>query len=146
MLVYLDNCCYNRPFDDVSREKIHFESEAVLAIIGMRKRNDYEIIGSPALDFEIERIGDFVKREKVRNFYEQTISKKVNYNNDVLRLAKELCEYTGIKTLDSFHLSFAVNFNVGVLLTTDNKFEKAALKLNMKTRVINPLKYLMEVI
>lgn len=26
MTVYLDNCCYNRPFDDQTQERIHLES------------------------------------------------------------------------------------------------------------------------
>jgi len=28
--VYLDNCCYNRPFDDLSRESIRKEADAKL--------------------------------------------------------------------------------------------------------------------
>ena len=28
MIVYLDNCCYNRPFDDQTQERVHLESEA----------------------------------------------------------------------------------------------------------------------
>lgn len=27
MIIYLDNCCYNRPFDDQTQERIHLESE-----------------------------------------------------------------------------------------------------------------------
>ncbi len=27
--IYLDSCCYNRPFDDLSQERIRVESEAV---------------------------------------------------------------------------------------------------------------------
>jgi hypothetical protein len=26
--IYLDNCCYNRPFDDLSQEKVKDESTA----------------------------------------------------------------------------------------------------------------------
>jgi len=33
MLVYLDVCCLNRPFDDQSQDRIHLESEAVLLIL-----------------------------------------------------------------------------------------------------------------
>ncbi len=34
MKIYLDNCCYNRPFDDQTQERIHLESE-VLEPVGM---------------------------------------------------------------------------------------------------------------
>lgn len=32
MRIYLDNCCFNRPYDDQSQFKIRIESEAKLAI------------------------------------------------------------------------------------------------------------------
>jgi len=140
MLIYLDNCCYNRPFDDQTQERIHMESEAVLAIIGRCKKNKCK------MDFEIERICDFVKKERVKTFYEQTISEKIDYNENILRFAQELSAYANIRMLDRFHLSFAVNSLTDILLTTDDKFEKSVSKLNVKTKVMNPLKYLMEVI
>jgi hypothetical protein len=33
MKIYLDNCCYNRPFDDQTQERIHLESEAILTVL-----------------------------------------------------------------------------------------------------------------
>ena len=32
MKIYLDNCCFNRPFDDQSQLRIRLESEAKLKI------------------------------------------------------------------------------------------------------------------
>jgi hypothetical protein len=32
MRVYLDNCCYNRPFDDQKRLRIRLEAEAKMAV------------------------------------------------------------------------------------------------------------------
>ncbi len=37
MKIYLDNCCYNRPFDDQTQDRIHIESEAVLVILALRE-------------------------------------------------------------------------------------------------------------
>ena len=68
------------------------EGEAVLAIITKCKHNADEIAGSPVLDFEIEQIGDFVKKEKVKNFYEQTISSKIIYTADIFKRVQELSE------------------------------------------------------
>ena len=33
MRIYLDCCCFNRTFDDLSQDKVRFECEAVLAIL-----------------------------------------------------------------------------------------------------------------
>jgi predicted nucleic acid-binding protein len=144
MKLYLDNCCYNRPYDDQTQERIHLEGEAVLAIINKYRRNDHEIIGSSVLDIEIEQIGNIEKQEKVKNFYEQTISRKIGYNVDILKRVKELSEQSNIRTLDRFHLSFAEYAGAAILLTTDDKFEKECSKLDLNIRVVNPLSFLLE--
>jgi predicted nucleic acid-binding protein len=144
MKLYLDNCCYNRPYDDQTQERIHLEGEAILAIINKYRRNDHEIIGSSVLDIEIEQIGNIEKQEKVKHFYEQTISKKIGYNVNILKRVKELSELSNIRTLDRFHLSFAEYAGADILLTTDVKFEKACSKLDLNIKVMNPLNFLLE--
>jgi len=146
MKIYLDNCCYNRPFDEQTQIKIHLEGESILAIINKCKHNNDEIIGSVALEFEIEKIANIEKREKVKYLYEQTITTKIDYTADVLKRVQELSEQTNIRTLDRFHLALAESSKADVLFTTDNKFEKASLKLDLKVKVINPIKYLFEII
>jgi hypothetical protein len=146
MKLYLDSCCYNRPYDDQTQERIHLEGEAVLAIIHKGKENNDEIIGSPVLDFELEQITDNDKQEKVKDFYEQTINREMGYNSGIFKRVKELSEQSNIRTLDRFHLCFAENAGVDVLLTTDDKFEKACSKLNLGIKVMNPLDFLMEAV
>jgi len=146
MKLYLDSCCYNRPYDDQAQEKIHMEGEAVLTIINRCKQNNDVIIGSSALDLEIDQISDIEKKEKVKYFYNQTITMKIDYTADILKRVRDLSERTNIRTLDRFHLSFAEYSDADILLTTDAKFERAYSKLNLNMKVINQLRYLMEVI
>ena len=145
MKLYFDNCCYNRPYDDQTQEKIHFEGEAILAIINKCNQNNDEIIGSSVVDLEIDQITDIEKKEKVKSFYDNTITWKIDYTENIFKRVQELSRQTNIRTLDRFHLSFAEYSDADVLLTTDTKFEKACSKMNLKIKVINPLKYLMEV-
>jgi predicted nucleic acid-binding protein len=145
MKIYLDNCCYNRPYDEQTQEKVHLEGEAVLAIIKKTKKESGDILGSPALDLEIGKIGNVEKKEKVKYFYEQTINDNIKYDENIFNRVKELSEQSSIRTLDRFHLAFAENAGVDVLLTTDKKFEKGCSRLTLKTKVKNPLNYLMEV-
>jgi len=145
MKFYLDSCCYSRPYDDQTQEKIHMEGEAVLAIINECGQNGDEITGSYALDLEIDQINDIEKREKIKYFYDKTITSKIKYSETVFKRAKELSEQTNIRTLDRFHLSFADISGVDIFLTTDNKLEKTGSKLNLKMKITNPLKYIMEV-
>jgi hypothetical protein len=32
-LIYMDVCCFNRPFDDLRQERIRLEAEAVMLIL-----------------------------------------------------------------------------------------------------------------
>jgi len=145
MKIYLDCCCYNRPFDDQTQEKIRIESEVILTIINMFRQNNCEIVGSSALDIEIEQIKDIAKKEKVKIFYEQTITQKMKITDDILKKMQEMSEEVNIKKFDLLHLLLAENANANVLLTTDDKFEKASSKLNPKVKVLNPIKYFLEI-
>ncbi len=46
MKIYLDNCCYNRPFDDQTQERIHLESEAILAMLRRGQQKVDVIVGN----------------------------------------------------------------------------------------------------
>lgn len=41
MKIYLDNCCFNRPFDNQSQTKIYIESQAKLEIQKSIKQGQY---------------------------------------------------------------------------------------------------------
>jgi predicted nucleic acid-binding protein len=56
--------------------------------------------------------------------YDDSINNKMEYNENVFNRAKKLSEQSSIRTLDRFHLAFAENIGVDVLLTTDIKFER----------------------
>lgn len=62
----MDNCCYNRPFDDQTQERIHLESEAILTILKRGQLKVYEIVGSGILELEIERKCDENKKRRVK--------------------------------------------------------------------------------
>ena len=50
MKVYLDNCCYNRPFDDQSQMKISLETQAKLYVQDQIKKGNYDLVWSYVLD------------------------------------------------------------------------------------------------
>ena len=56
MKIYLDNCCYNRPFDDQSQMKIHLETQAKLYIQAKIKEGIYDLVWSYILDYENGKI------------------------------------------------------------------------------------------
>ena len=52
MRVYLDNCCFNRPFDDQRQLRIRLEAEAKLRIQELIREGGLQLARSYVLDFE----------------------------------------------------------------------------------------------
>lgn len=52
--IYLDNCCYNRPFDDQSQIKIHLETScAVAAHCEYYITTDKKLLNTPIPEIKI---------------------------------------------------------------------------------------------
>lgn len=145
MKIYMDSCCYNRPFDDQTQERIRLESEAILTILKRGQTGKYKIIGSSILELEIDQMHDERKKRNVSELYKVT-NLSILYTDEIRERAKEIVNMSNIKTFDSLHVAAAESANADVLLTTDDKFEKIAAKLDLKVRVLNPLKFIWEVI
>lgn len=64
MIIYLDNCCYNRPFDDQSQERVHLESEVILTVLKMGQMKRAVIAGSEVLELEMSHMQDNNKNRK----------------------------------------------------------------------------------
>ena len=54
-ILYLDVCCFKRPFDDAAAERVRREAEAVAVILDAARAGAIELVRSPAHDFENER-------------------------------------------------------------------------------------------
>lgn len=52
MLIYLDNCCFNRPFDDQKQIRIHIETEAKLFIQGKVLAGEFQLAWSYIKDLK----------------------------------------------------------------------------------------------
>jgi hypothetical protein len=50
MRIYLDNCCFNRPFDNQAQTKIRLEAEAKLHIQDQIVNSAYELVWSYILE------------------------------------------------------------------------------------------------
>lgn len=101
--------------------------------------------GSDILDLEIEHMNDMIKKQRVKDLY--SVSEvHIFYTEEIKERAKEIRKQSKIKTFDSMHIASAEAGKADVMLTTDDKLEKMCEKLDLKVRVINPLKFAWEVI
>jgi hypothetical protein len=51
MRIYLDNCCFNRPFDDQNQIRINLEAQAKLYVQSLIKDDKIELAWSYILDY-----------------------------------------------------------------------------------------------
>jgi len=135
--IYLDNCTYNRPFDDQRNIIIHIETEAKLVIQQMIKDNDLILVWSDVLDYE--NFGNpFEERRDRISKWELIASFKVEINDDIFEKAKIYMEY-GLKPKDAFHIACAVYENVDYFITVDKKILNKTIK---GINIIDPVEYL----
>lgn len=64
MTIYLDTNVYNRPFDDLSQERILEEAFAFIEIYSFVVRGTLKCISSDILKFEVHNTSDEVRRNR----------------------------------------------------------------------------------
>ena len=67
MRIYLDNCCYNRPFDDQSQLRVRLETEAKLRVQYLMRTGTLEYVWSDMLVVEAGDCPIVDQRENDRN-------------------------------------------------------------------------------
>jgi predicted nucleic acid-binding protein len=144
MRAYFDNCCYNRPFDDLSQDRIYLEAEAVMAIISHCERGDWTLVTSGVVEYETLRISDPDKRENVQALC-AVAAERITLTNEAVNRAA-FFKQNGLRDFDSLHLAVAEINRVDVFLTTDDKLLRAARRLDVKIKAANPVTWLMEVL
>ena len=103
------------------------------------------IVGSEILELEINRMLDENKKQRVLDLY-KVADMHIPYIDKIKKRSKEIISVSKIRTFDSLHIAAAEEADADVLLTTDDKFEKMSEKLDLKIRVLNPLRFAWEVI
>ena len=133
MRVYLDNCSYNRPYDDQSQMRIHLETQAKLHIQDIIRSGEIELVTSYVLDFENSNNRSIQKMMAIEKFMKEYATVYVSNKNekDISNLAKAIME-TGIKEKDAYHVACAVMAECDYFVTTDDrllKFQSEKIKL-----------------
>ena len=147
MRLYFDCCCYNRPFDDQSQDRIHDESEAILSIMKRCCTNKENIVlGSTVLNMEFNKISNKEKRANVLHLA-KIIRETIIYSPEIRQRAMELEHSDTIRKMDSLHIASAEIGHADIFLSTDDKLLKACKRMQdiLKVKVKNPLLYLAEV-
>jgi hypothetical protein len=132
-IVYLDVCCFKRPFDDVSAERVRREAEAVAAILDMAQAGTVDLVRLPAHDFENERNPREDRRLATRLWLE-TATVSVAASPAAAGRSRALAAL-GFGPLDALHLAFAEASAARWFVTTDDRLLKVATRNRDQVRV-----------
>jgi predicted nucleic acid-binding protein len=116
------------------------ESIAIMAAVALCKVIGYGIVGSFAVESELAKIRDTEKLEKIKGFYYDSINDSIDMTTEMADRAQTM-QRAGMGVFDSYHTVCAEEAGADFLLTTDDDFIKAALRLNLSVKVINPLNF-----
>jgi len=139
--LYLDNCCYNRPFDNQSQSLINIETEAKLVIQNMVKRGIYSLVWSFMLDSENDDNPSEEKRNAIKP-WKKIASEYCSASVDVLMSARDYMKI-GLNHKDAIHLACAVKHKCDYLVTTDRKFYNKNDYIK-EIEIVNPLIFILE--
>jgi len=137
--VYLDNCTYNRPFDDQMQIMVALETEA--------KRYIQQLIIEKKIDLAYSFINRFENSKNKKNLNKNSIDaflkNAVFYidHTSAISVGKRAVEImkNGVKTRDAYHISCAIESNSNYFITTD----KPLLRFKHNEIIIcNPIQFL----
>lgn len=142
MKVYLDNCCYNRPYDDQSQLRISLETQAKLQIQGMIRDNEIALDSSYVLLYENSRNPHESRQKTIRGFVKDNVTTYIDVDRaeDVKKIADGIIA-TGVKTADAYHVACAILADSDYFLTTDDRLLKYKTD---KLQIMDPTEFIRE--
>ncbi len=142
MRVYLDNCCFNRPFDDQSQARIRLAAEAKLEIQQRIEDKQIELAWSYVLDYE-NQANPFEERREVISRWRTAATVDVEETAAILRQAREIADH-GLHAKDALHVACAMAAGCDFFLTTDDLVVKRMREF-AGIAVTDPTQFIIEV-
>ena len=128
MIIYLDNCCFNRPFDDQQQLRIRLEAEAKLRIQEAVRSGDLELAWSYILDFENESNPFLDRRERTREW--RRYAKTDCVENLAIKSMAESLRQKGLRKIDALHVACAIHAGCDYFITTDDRILNKSETIN----------------
>lgn len=136
MKIYMDNCCYNRPYDDQTYIRIHLETEAKLHIQQVVRNGEIDLVTSYMLEYENGKNRFSHKKQAIADFMNANESYYVGINKETeaKMIAGHIME-TGIKSADALHVACAILAGCDYFITTDDRLLKLQIE---EIQVVTP--------
>lgn len=142
MRVYLDNCCFNRPFDDQSQIRIRLEAEAKLYVQDKVREGQLQLVWSYILDYE-NSANPFEERRSAIGEWKLKAAVDVGETPEILATAHILLN-KGLKAKDALHVACAIHAGCEYFLTTDDTVLKKGQDIR-DVKIVDPPTFVREV-
>ena len=137
--IYLDNCCFNRPFDDQSYLSVSLETEAKLMIQALVRSNMLSLIWSFILDFENNAHPDNNIKEEIAEW--RRVSQVMVYlETEILSYAAKLHQL-GFGKKDALHIASACKAKADFFITVDKGIIKKSEHVK-NVRILSPVDFI----
>lgn len=142
MRIYLDNCSYNRPYDDQSNMQVQLEAQSKLFIQNSIKDGKYDLVSSYTLQYEISKNPFDMRRNAIEDFIAQNAKYYVDYDREpeLTAIASEIME-TGVKEKDAYHVASAIFSGCEYFISTDKRLLKYTSE---KIKLVTPVEFVSE--
>ena len=140
--IYLDNCCYNRPYDDQSQLSINLEALAKLSIQQEIREGKVDLVTSYILLAENAANRFEAKRQDIQAFIDKQTHTFVSETSSskVKEIAKEIMN-SGVKLMDACHIACAIIAECDYFISTDKRLLKYH---SNQIKIVNPTTYVLE--
>lgn len=142
MRVYLDMCCYNRPYDDQSQIKVSLETQAKLHIQSLIQQRDLDLVTSYMLRYECGQNPYEMRRKAILHFIDTNTSAYVGVErkSEIETMASEIMA-TGVKFKDACHVASAIYAGCEYFISTDIRLLKYKTD---KVKMVTPTEFVTE--
>ena len=132
--IYLDNCCFNRPYDDQNNLNVRLEAEAKIFIQNEILNNAFELAWSFMMDYEIYS-NPFQDRQIAFLSWKHVAVVDIDPVEEILIKGKDISQKK-IKRKDALHIACAIKAECEYFLTTDGKLLNKDIP---EIKLINPI-------
>ena len=143
-LIYLDYNCFQRGFDDPRQVKIQLEALVCEEIFKKAEGRFVRLIWSFMHEDE-NVLCPFLERKIAVLQLASLCGQRIGPDKEIYNLAKDFQQKAKLPSKDSIHLACAYHAKCRFFLTCDDELMKRAKRLNLETKIMNPVDYVREV-
>jgi hypothetical protein len=134
--LYLDNCCFNRPYDDQTLLRNRLESEAKVYLQKEIMDGNFELAWSYIMDYEVF-FNPFPDRKSQIIKWKNIARVDIDESEKIIAMANEIMK-RAIKPKDSLHLACAIEAKCDYFITTDGKILNKSIE---SVVIIDPIDF-----